>query len=268
MILGRLHARPLAWVAAVAAAAWPLGGPGTAVMAAYGALARGETLDAASLSDGLWGLAALAPAIVLPRAALGLVAWVALAGLSLDAADDRGWGSDAAMRLVRTRGIGSMAGSFVLGIPLYACAAMLQYDTLPVLATLGIAFLLATATAWLTMSDRFALRRFDGAQDRRARDDIDARWNAPYYLNTGVPGKRLRSVATGADQAVTDGGAALLSVRGVALVVVWLLLDTLRALAAASLGAWAGWAVGAEGALVASALWTHAFYAPTEKAGA
>ncbi|MFO0686032.1 MAG: hypothetical protein U0234_28485 [Sandaracinus sp.] len=262
MIALRLHARPLAWLAALAAAAWPFGGAGTAAWLGIAALAGGAPVDAASLRAAFFEMLFFDPATVLGRAAAALVGWVALAVLSLDVVDGKGAGPEGPMRLLRTRAIGAVATAAVLAIPVYGCALAIDQDALAALGALGavaLGVVLATATAWLALSDRFALRRFDVASDRRAQADADAKWNAPYYLNTGSPGKSRHSVSSGADQAVTDGGASLLGARGVALVLGWLALDTLRAAIAASFGPWVGAAAAVEIALLAAGVCTSVF---------
>jgi hypothetical protein len=256
-LLLRTHLRPIAWIAALAAAAWPFGGPGDLVVQAITSFAGAPPTNddatrvlAGALSTGEIG-------IVLARGALGLAGWIALAPITLTS-DVRRVRFRDVERLVRTRGIGLMATTFTVGIAFYLSVLFMREGVMPALLEIGAAFAMGAATTWLAASDRFAFTRFDAAQDRRARADADAKWNAPYYLDTGSPGKGLTSVATGADVAVTQGGATLLSRTGWTLVLVWLALDALRALAAGIAGPWVGLAAGTEAALLASAVFTYA----------
>ncbi len=255
-LLLKLHQRPVAWVAAIAAALWPLGGPGELLWQAFQTLRSGGALNSdAVLATALGGFATPSGAV---RALLGFIGWLALAAITLSA-DLRTFNVGVSLsRLVRTRGVGLMAATAVLFIPAYVLAVFLKKGA--VWSEAGLAVLLAAWSLWLALADRFALARFNAAQDRRAKDENDRSWNSPYYLNTGTPSPGSRtSIATGADDAVTDGGWALLSRNGVLLVLLYLVLDTLRVAAGAQLMWPVATAVGAEAALILSAACTRHF---------
>jgi hypothetical protein len=257
--IGRAHARPVAIFAALLAGLWPFGGPGDLVVGGVLALANGGPVDLEA-ALGVSGLEALV--LVVPRAAVALAGTVALAAITLDSAGAGAWQSMLrahATHVVRTRGIALVATTFVLGIPFYGLAMMIDRDVAPPVAEIGIALVVAAGSAWYALGDRIAMTSFSVAQDRRASDARDAAANQPYYLDTGA-GKGGR-VASGADDAVTRAGSELLAPVAWGLALAFVVADTARAAVVLALGpALAGDSVGivlaAEVALVSACAWT------------
>jgi len=255
-LLLKLHQRPVAWVAAIAAALWPLGGPGDLLWQAIETLRSGGELNSDAVLTTLIG--ALDGPLGAARALLGFAGWVALAAITLSA-DLRTFNAGVSFsRLLRTRAVGLMAATAVLFIPAYVLVVFLKKGN--AWSEVGLAVLFSAWILWLALADRFALARFNSTQDRRAKDENDRSWNSPYYLNTGTPDPGSRtSIATGADDAVTDGGWALLGRNGLLLMLLFLVLDTLRVVAGVQLMVPIAITVGAEAALILSAACTRLF---------
>lgn len=158
-------------------------------------------------------------------------------------------------RVIRTRQISLMVTGAFAFIPLYLCAAVAGRNPESPWPLVGVAAVLALANAWTTMSDRFALARFDSRQDSiAAQKRQEGRQGehfatasqlrqegrqGEYYLDTSAP-RQGYGVATGADNAVTDGGWSLLSGRGLAVIGLVFALDLVPALAGCVLRAYTG----------------------------
>jgi hypothetical protein len=260
---------PLAWVGAIAVATVGAEQPADWIAhelgRSIGLHFRGPSLlealagyNAAPAFAGWLGMSALAWLCRLPLVAATLVArqqprrTSALAFLLKNS-----------VRVLRTRGIGIMVTSAFAVIPGWILLAWRKHAALSTLPDIGLALLLAVAGGWLTLGDRFAFARFDARQDavsRQARDDAR---NAPYYLDTGKE-RAGYGVATGADNAVTDAGWALLDRRAFAIVGITVLMDLVRVAGVVFVPApvpaiAVRIVVGTFAAIVSAVLWTRYF---------
>jgi hypothetical protein len=268
VLLSRTMREPLAWIGAAAVALIGAEQPADWIARS---LARDvfrvpTLLDAlagykAPEAFGIWlGTVALASICRLPLVAATLVAAQPSARAPAMTLVLKNAG-----RLFRTRNIGVMVTCAFAFIPASLLFGWRKHTTLSFLPDIGIALLLALAASWVTLGDRFALARFDARQDAIARKAIDDAHNAPYYLDTGKA-RRGHGVATGADNAVTAAGWALLDKRAFAVVGITLLMELGRAagvaLAPAAVPSIAVRTVlGTVTALVSAVLWTRVFLA-------
>ncbi|MDX2092482.1 MAG: hypothetical protein SFX73_31755 [Kofleriaceae bacterium] len=261
-VLGTLS-DPIAWASALVVAYIGVEVPAAWIADAAG-LTQGvtllEALSGYEMEDAAvtWiGLALLTWIVRLPLVASTLVAAGEVKGTTMQVLQKYG------SRAFRTRGIGIMVtGAFAL-VPLWILAAWRKKSGSDVGPDIAIASVLALCGGWLALCDRFAFARFDAKQDRIAeKKREEGRAGGQYYLDTGNPG-RGRGVASGADNAVTDAGWALLSTRALGAVVLVVGLELGVAVAVWSLHSVPSMAVrlglGTFAGLAAAIVWTQVF---------
>lgn len=262
LVLGTVS-DPLAWASALAVAYVGAEQPGAWIADATGLTHITSLLEQlagyqGTEAAGTWiALAMLTWIVRMPLVAATLVAAGEAKGTSLQLLQKY------ATRVVRTRGIGIMVTAAFAIVPLWVLAAWRKKSGSDVGPDVCIAIVIALCGGWLALCDRFAFARFDTKQDKIA-DEKRAEGLAagPYYRDTGSP-RRGRGVATGADNAVTDAGWALLSTRALGAVGVSLALEVGVVAAVAALHSVPSIAVrlglGTFAGLAAAIVWTHVF---------
>lgn len=166
--------------------------------------------------------------------------------------------------ILRTRAIALMVTCAIAFLPLSLLTRLadrMAPSRWPEWIAVALAFV---AAAWWKLGDRVALTNFNYAADQKAQDARETSRSMPHYQNTG-DNRGGRGNASGADDAVSTAGLALLQTKAVAALAITFGLDLARAalpLLAAYLPALGpfigalGFAAGVLTAIVDAALWT------------